>query len=274
MQFCLISDVHIDHTKWNWACMSHIPDSTPVVVAGDISNDVWQTSHWLVELKKRYSTVIWVAGNHDFYNVGLHKTILYNPEWAAQWPYPQDVADIYDHYARWSAAHHIHFLNRSSVVVDGVTFLGATGWHDFCAPGPSQAMQKAAWKYHMSDSSWIKWAVEASDPTDPIAEAATRDADWIKNAVAATTEPKVVITHHIPHTQLIKITTDPLWNQLNGSFLNTMLEACTHSSVAAWCYGHTHFRGDHVINGVRYLNNACGYPGENLSWNPILVEIE
>jgi predicted phosphodiesterase len=270
MQFCLISDVHIDHTEWNWRCMSDIPKSVPVVVAGDISNDVWEACYWLVELKKRYSTVIWVAGNHDAYNLGYHKTQILSKKW----PHPRDVAEIYDHYARWSKANDIHFLNRSSIKINGVSFLGATGWHDFRAPGPSEFLQKSAWNHYMSDREFIKWAVESSDPTDPIVEAATRDADWIKNAVCATTEPKVVITHHIPHNGLLKFTTDLLWNQLNGSFHNSMLETCADSSVAAWCYGHTHFRGEHVINGIRYINNACGYPGENPGWSPTLVDLD
>jgi hypothetical protein len=32
-------------------------------------------------------------------------------------------------------------------------------------------------------------------------------------------------------------------------------------------------REDQVLNGVRYINNARGYPGENGSWQPIEVDI-
>ena len=272
MKFHLVSDIHADVNPWNWDQLSNVDPSIPIVVAGDIANNVMTASQWMADLRKIFSTVIWVAGNHDFYNMGFRQTRLYDAEWERKWPYPGNVDEIYTHYARWSAEHDIHFLHRSSVVVQGVEFVGVTGWHNFDGSAHlTQHAQIDAWERYMSDSRWIEWA---SDPAYmAVMEAARRDADYVSQAVSANQLPKVVISHHIPNRQFIKFTTDVVWNLLNGSFVNTWLEDTANDSVAAWCYGHTHFRADQVLNGVRYINNARGYPGENASWEPIEVEI-
>ena len=130
MKFCLISDVHVDITAWDPARLAECsPDCNTIVVAGDISNDIWTTSRWIVELKKSFENVIWVAGNHDYYNVGFHRTRIFNPDIDKIYPYPKLYNEITAQSADWSQCYGIHFLHRSSIVKAGVRCLGATGWH-------------------------------------------------------------------------------------------------------------------------------------------------
>jgi hypothetical protein len=274
MRFTLISDVHVDSNKWDWNLLQDCDPTIPMVVAGDISNDVMETSLWIKQLRHMFPKVIWVAGNHDFYNLGFHHTRVYNAAWEAQWPYPRNVAEIYDHYTRWCEAHDVHFLHRSSVVVHGVQFVGVTGWHNFdAAPYLSLNDQTQAWQDHMMDSRYINWGVNTINDWKPVLQAALADADYLRAAVTQNDMPKVILSHHIPHRNLVKVTTNHMWNLLNGSFLNTELETVRHSSVKAWCYGHTHFRDDRVIDDIRHVNNARGYPRENLSWQPVEIEV-
>jgi predicted phosphodiesterase len=273
MRFTLISDVHVDSNAWDWSVLQHCDPTIPMVVVGDISNDVMETSYWIADLRSRFKQVIWVMGNHDAYNLGFHKTRLYDREFSAKWPYPRTVAEIYDHYARWSSAHDIHFLNRSNVIVDGVQFVGATGWHNFDAPNLRFDDQVQAWQDHMMDSNYINWGPGTHADHRPVLLAALDDAEYLRGAVSQNDLPKVVITHHIPHSRFVKVTHNPTWNLLNGSFLNTELETCVDASIRAWCFGHTHFRFDRDQNGVRYLNNARGYPRENENWFPVEVEV-
>lgn len=274
MKFTLISDVHVDMHVWDWHLLQHCDPLIPMVVSGDISNDVFETSSWIRGLRERFETVIWVAGNHDHYNLGFHRTRLYDPEFSTKWPYPRNVAEIYDHYARWSAAHDVHFLNRSAVVVDGVQFVGATGWHNFDGgSGLSFDDQVSAWQDSINDSRYINWGSSELGDFKPVMQAALEDADYIREAVKANTLPKVVVTHHIPHRNFVKVTHNITWNLLNGAFLNSELETCVDPSVKVWCFGHTHFRFDSVVNHVRYVNNARGYPRENESWSPVEIQI-
>ena len=272
MKFHLISDIHADINPWDWQTLSHLDTSMPMVVAGDINNDVMGTSRWLRELRKMFSTVIWVAGNHDFYNSGFQKTRLSDPVFDQAWPYPQTVAEIYDHYQRWSDHHGIHFLNRSSVIVDNVQFVGATGWHNFDAAAylPFES-QVSAWQKSMSDSHCCNW--DHDEPYQAVLEAARLDADYIRQAVSDNSLLKVVITHHIPQMEFVKFTTNVNWNLLNGSFLNSWLSDCVDPSIKCWCFGHTHYRTYKNYLGIDFINNARGYPRENASWQPIEVEI-
>lgn len=272
MKFWLLSDIHLDCNPWQWSHVAEINRSYPVVVAGDIANDIKVVCTWISQLRKMFDNVIWVAGNHCMYNQGFFKTRLYDSQWETQWPYPTNTHEIYDHYARWSAAHDIHFLNRSHVQVGGVEFIGATGWHNFDGSQYlTQNSQIDAWERYMSDSKWIDWAHD--DQSQAVMQAARQDADYLLHRVKVNQLPKVVITHHVPHRQFIKITTDPVWNMLNGSFVNSWLEAVQDPSICVWCYGHTHFRGDVDVQGIRYINNARGYMHENPSWEPILVDV-
>lgn len=273
MRFTLISDVHIDHT-WDWSLLQHCDPSIPMVVAGDISNDVFETSRWIKHLRSMFPCVVWVAGNHCFYNLGFHQTRIHNPEFDAEWPYPRNVTEIYDHYTRWSAAHDVHFLHRSSVVLDGVQFVGVTGWHNFdAADYLHMDHQVRAWRNHMMDARHINWGANTWGDFKPVLTASAQDAEYVQMAVAQNDLPKVIITHHVPHRDLVRITADPTWNLLNGSFLNSQLEDCAHDSVNTWCYGHTHFRDDRMMGHIRYVNNARGYPGENPSWQPMEIEV-
>jgi len=274
MRFTLISDLHVDINPWDWSVLQHCDPTIPMVVAGDISNDVMETSRWIVDLRARFEQVIWVMGNHDAYNLGFHQTRLYNREFDSKWPYPRTVPEIYDHYTRWSEAHDVHFLHRSSVTLDGVEFMGVTGWHNWdAAPYLTFEDQVQAWSDGMMDARYIRWSSDYSVDWKPVMTAALDDADYLRTAVSETDLPKVVLSHHIPHRNLVKVTANPMWNLLNGSFLNTELETVRHSSVKAWCYGHTHFRDDRVIDGIRHVNNARGYPRENSSWTPVEIEV-
>jgi predicted phosphodiesterase len=274
MRFTLISDVHADIHQWHWSDLQHCDPTIPMVVAGDISNDVFETSHWIKHLRSMFPKVIWVAGNHCFYNLGFHKSSLYNREFDAAWPRPRTVDEIYDHYTRWSKAHDVHFLHRHSVIMDGVQFVGATGWHNFdAAPYLNFDDQVSAWQNSMMDSTHINWGANKFGDFRPVLTAALDDADYLRETVRENSLPKVVITHHIPHRNLVKVTFNHTWNLLNGSFLNTELETCADPSVSTWCYGHTHFRDDRMIDGVRYVNNARGYPNENPSWSPVEIDV-
>ena len=276
MKFAVISDIHQDINPWDWNMLSTIPsDISTIVVAGDIDNDVWNTCTWLVQLKQQFETVIWTPGNHDFYNIGFHRTrAVPSRDWAMKWKSPFTVAEIYDHYSRWSIEHGIHFLHRSSVLHNGVTFVGATGWHDYIAGEPySTDVQISSWKRIIGDSRHIVWERNKIDHMLPL-HAAAGDAAAIKQMISQSSGPVVVVTHHLPHRRLTwQKPYDPVWTSLHGSFVNTMFEEINDEKIKYWIYGHTHQRNMTNIGDVCYVCNARGYPDENQNWLPIVLEV-
>lgn len=276
MRFMLVSDVHVDLNQWDWSFFENADtDVNTLVVAGDISNDVFEVSRWLVEAKARFANVIWVAGNHDFYNLGFHQTRLHDPGFSAKWPYPRIVSEMVDHYKRWSDANGITFLHRDKVTIDGVTFIGATGWHDYRGGEPySTEDQIAAW-YEVLNDRMISWqhGLIRPDHLKPF-DAGVKDWEYIRDQVASTTGPMVVITHHIPHRRFLwQRPHDRVWTLLHGSFVNTRMESISSPDIKYWIYGHTHKRDMSEMGQTTYVCNARGYRGENERWEPIVLEV-
>jgi hypothetical protein len=185
------------------------------------------------------------------------------------------VSEIHDHYHRWSQAHDVVYLNGSRTHMDGVDFCGATGWHDFQAGAPiSTSVQIQTWLTRISDSHNIDWGEPSrANNWKRVLLQAHEDAQRLQALAKCTLWPKVLITHHIPHRQLVKTTADPAWNALNGSFCNTQLENVQDPSIRVWCFGHTHFMYDKDIGSVRYVCNPRGYRGENPNWQPQTIEV-
>ena len=274
MKFCIISDVHVDITAWDPNRLkSASPDCNTIVVAGDISNDIWITSKWIAELKYHFVNVIWVPGNHDYYNTGFGKSRIVNPELDSKYPYPKLQTEIKEHYSKYSREHGIHCLTRESVVIDGVRFIGATGWHDFIAGEPfSKGDQILAW-FNDSNDNMIQWTNKGADPF-VLEDEANADCDFIRTAVAESTEPVVVVTHHLPHRQLSVFRPHLItWTKLHGMFANTKMESIIDPKIKYWCYGHTHYGSYREINGINYVCNPVGYPMENRNWQYVELDV-
>lgn len=272
MKFCLLSDVHVDITAWDPARLANrSPDCNTIVIAGDISNDIWITSKWIKSLKEEWPNVIWVAGNHDFFNVGFHRTRIFNMEVESLYPYPKTVDEMHAHYAKYSAENGIHYLNQSSVVIDGVRFIGGTGWHDFVAGEPfSKGDQILEWMD--THDGRIKWTNNRADPWI-IEETAKQTCEYITNAVNDSQEPVVVVTHHLPHRELsVRRPHDISWTKMHGMFVNTMMEKVCDPKIKYWCYGHTHYGSWKTIAGMNYVCNPVGYPMENRSWQYVELD--
>ena len=275
MKFCLISDVHADLRKWSWSEFEDQIDSPTLVVAGDISNYIDDTCKWIADAKNHFKNVVWVAGNHDFYNSGFHQTRLIDPNSAqSRLLYPRTVDQIIDHYRQWSEKHSIHFLHRDSVLIDGVRFIGCTGWHDFIAGEPyTTEVQIQTW-LSLNDKV-ILWADDQRCPDHmfPLKQAIA-DAEYLTDAVDASQEPTVIVTHHLPHRSLKwDRPEDPIWTKQHGGFVNTKMEKIINKNIKFWCYGHTHQRGMKDINGITYVCNSRGYWHENHNWQFISLEI-
>lgn len=274
MKFVLVSDVHVDLVQWHWdSVMDHCNSVDTLLIAGDISNSVSTTSRWLVEAKQRFKNVIWVAGNHDFYNCDFHTTkIVTSTQWS---PPPYDMTEMLAHYEKWSTAHGIHFLHRNLVEIEGVKFVGTTGWHDFSAGQPwPYEVQVLSWYQALSDTR-IVWNKDRIQPNhrNPLIAAQT-DAAWLANAVNTLSSPSVIVTHHLPSSWLKwDRPSDIMWTKLHGCFVNTLLENIHSEHIKYWCYGHTHQRQMKRIKNIEYVCNARGYQHENPNWTPIILEV-
>lgn len=245
MKIQLLSDLHHEFSR-------HVyqpTDADVIVLAGDI--DLGTAGiQWARTLEK---PVIYVAGNHEFYRSEMLSTIQLMRQHAE--------------------GTNVHFLERDSVVIDGVRFLGTTLWTDFELFGPEhkRGMLSIGGR-SLNDFKIVQYGTSRFTPEDSVV-LHKESVRWLEEQFAAPHDGKtVVVTHHMPLAQAV-----------SERYKNDMLSACFASRLdhlmgpaALWCYGHTHDSGDLTISGTRVVGNPRGYSRrqdtqENLSWNPALV---
>ena len=155
----VISDTHLNLWKYTDAQIAGIfPGSTSnLILAGDIGDPDEASLHKALSIaSKNYKRVIYIPGNHEFYNrePGSKKT----PASVLNWF--QRLDD------QWS---NFHFFYRRNEVIDGVRILGATGW--------STSPKMTAW-------------------SNSISEEGKKDIEFLEQGMSRSKEPVAVITHY------------------------------------------------------------------------------
>lgn len=243
MKIHLLSDLHNEFSRYE-----PVPtDADVVVLAGDIDLKTrgaeWARTAFDVP-------VIYVPGNHEYYKGNLITT---REKLLA------------------SGDHRVYVLDRQSVVLQGVRFVGVTGWTNYEATGNVRlAMWEAEQK--MNDFKKIRTGTtfRKTRPLDYV-ELAVQAERWLAAQLAEPFDgPTVVVTHHAPSLRSLSQShvLDDL--PLGAAYANRWEHLCG-SAVAAWLHGHTHEAVDYTLHGTRVVSNPRGYPGEDTGFNPNLV---
>lgn len=200
----------------------------------------------LEECSQKYRHVIWVMGNHEHYNFTFNKT--------------------YDH-IKSQLPTNVYLLEKESIEIEGVLFLGATLWTDM-NDGDDLTM------YHlkgcMNDFRIIKYHNEQNDYYRFQPEIAYRHhKDTLaffrialeNNRARPKPLPVVVVTHHAPSKLSIKprYADDHL---MNGGYSSDLSEfMLDHPEIRVWTHGHTHDEFKYQIGETTVLCNPRGYMG-------------
>ena len=211
-----------------------------VVLAGDISTGtrgvVWANATFSVP-------VVYVLGNHEFYGHKLDRLV-------------QQCMD--------AAAPHVHVLERRSVEIDGVRFLGCTLWTDFRLFGDAQrhhAMDQAG--QMMNDYRRIRLARDGFrrlKPVDTLKEH-EHSRRWLSDELAhGDLSRTVVVTHHAPHRGSLasRFRDDPV----SAAYVSDLSECL--GKVPLWIHGHTHAFADYRVGETRVVCNPRGYAQEQV----------
>lgn len=172
------------------------------------------------------------------------------------------------------------WLERESLVLDGVRFVGTTLWSDFdaLAPrGPSvslseqlQAREKAsrAAEYYLRQTDTTRGGEPFLAPQ--IREHALVCQEWLRKALAEPFEgPTVAVTHFAPSLR----SADPRYGLTPGTagFCNALDELLPYAD--AWLHGHLHCALDYHAEGCHVVANPLGYAskGEQSAFEPACV---
>lgn len=274
IRIAVLSDLHLnirrgellnsglgDAEAWAWLedvfrpALDEARTADLVVLAGDITEGT-PGILWAAETFAGIP-VIYVAGNHEFYEYD-QPSLLIQLEEAA------------------SKTDNVRFLeNRATeFTIRGrpLRVLGCTMWTDYELLGierTAEAMQEAG--FRISDHRWIKYRGERFWP-EHARELHRLSRAWLAGELtkgfAGTT---VVVTHHPPSGN--SISQEFEGNLLSPAFASDLTGLMTEHEPPLWIHGHTHHNVDYRVGATRVVSNQWGYPEEPLPLETKVVEI-
>ena len=234
MKLHVLSDLHTEFADFS----PPKTDADVVILAGDIGVGLGGIE-WAARRFAK-APVIYVPGNHEFYNhdIGLTDEL------------------------KAAAPANIHVLNNDTLQLDGVRYIGCTLWTDFKLYGEGEAwfaMRRA--KELIEDFASIKNGKRRFTPEDSV-ELHEASKAWLVGELEREFDgPTVVVTHHLPVPKSVakRYANDPL----NPAFANRLENVIEKYRPELWIHGHTHVPCDYELFGTRIVCNPRGYPGEN-----------
>ena len=204
----------------------------------------------------QFPHVIYVAGNHEFYN--------------GKWT--QSLKTLANECAKFP---NVYFLEAGSKKIDDVTFIGGTLWTDMNKGDP---LTLHAVRDMMNDFRVIKKDLEGYTnlkPHDTVMRH-KQMLGYIKTVVAERPDEKfVVVGHHSPSFQSVHegYKSETL---MNGAYHSDLSEfILDRPQIKLWVHGHTHHPFDYMIGETRVVCNPRGYESDGYSedsgWNPNIV---
>ena len=259
-----MSDLHLECDGMEPWYMPRIEGEKDMVLvlAGDITanHNQWKDkpsldrySPWIKDVCARHKAVIYIKGNHEDYCGHMEAT---EDHWKAMSRHIENL----------------HFLNRDTVVIDGVRFLGCTLWTHLNPIGEGIALAM------MNDFDFIwadgelfntyRWRLEHDACMYFLETELAKDFDG----------ETVIVTHHSPSFK--SIVGERLLDPSNVCYANNLDRLMWYNPIKLWIHGHTHDSLNYTvgdeIQSTQVICNPRGYSDSrlNLDFNPLLtVEI-
>lgn len=268
MKLQIASDLHLDFDRaydeeimFGPDSLSLEPTDADVLI---LAGDVWESKAnfrtaigWFCELLSHYPHVVYIYGNHEFYNMDINDV---------DQVMEQTVSEI-----NLKGHKNFHLLNNRSVKIDGYRFIGATLWTDY---NRNERFMKVAESY-MADHRLIEDRTSWNEKFGPSTALQLHDTckRFIQSELTDKNDPTigrtVVVTHHLPSYQSVH----PMFAGAltNPAFASQLDELVVQSDL--WIHGHTHKSCDYELDGCRVVCNPRGYfPQElNLQYSPALT---
>lgn len=259
MKIKVVSDLHLEFADINIKNNDN-NDIDVLVLSGDIlvaskvhkpeSEYGKRFRDFLKRVSFQFPHVVYVAGNHEFYDSGKFWGSLAELELACM---------VHDN---------VYFLERSTKQIDDVLFVGGTLWTDMNKYDP---LTLHAVRDMMNDYRAIRNDYNGFIPLKPAdtVERHRKTREYIFHVADENKDKKiVVVTHHTPSFQSCseQYKHDYLMNGAYHSELSE--EILQRPQIKLWTHGHTHHCFDYTIGETRVVCNPRGYDGyEATGWN-------
>ncbi len=229
----IISDVHCEfHRDGGVKWCNDLPVVAPIlVIAGDFATHR-QLVRNLTILCKKFEHIVFVCGNHEYY--GSNRGDVNN-----------DLAKVGRQFPNF------HWLNNSSVEIEGQRFIGATMWF---RDDPYNWMYKDQLNDFNQIAGFSKWVYKENRETIDFFQKNMQKGDF-------------VVTHHLP--SMLSVSEFFKDSQTNRFYVCDISEIIREKKPAIHHHGHAHRNTDHYLYDTRVVCNPGGYTGyePNLEFN-------
>ncbi len=231
MNIQVISDIHLEFGSFDLP----YEDCDMLIAAGDIGVGT-EGLEWLQTLNV---PVIYVAGNHEYWG--------------------HEINELRKMLASNSKGSNVHYLEKNSVTVGGVRFIGCTLWTNFNECDDEEKMQEL--ESIMNDFRYI-YSGDASITPKQLIIINQDSKQWLDKEINKPHDgPTVVVTHHAPSLKSWATDKD---DYLKYAYCNELETMFKDKQIDLWVHGHIHHSSDYSKHGVRVICNPRGYKGYQL----------
>jgi Icc-related predicted phosphoesterase len=266
MKFALASDIHLEFGPIE---LKNTEGADVLVLSGDIcvakdlrSPDPYEimdtkksaeVQKFFAQCCEEFKYVIYVMGNHEHYHGDFKYTI---------------------NMLRKNLSHHknLHILDKESLMVDDVIFVGGTLWTDMNKEDPHTLYAIAGVMNDfktVNNSNHVRYfRDEDGNSHERVARLMPEDVvvdhkemvSFIDSVCAMNPYGKIVVVgHHAPSKQ----STHPRYKGeqlINGAYSSDLSEfMLDRPQIKVWTHGHTHEPFDYMIGNTRVVANPRGY---------------
>jgi predicted phosphodiesterase len=246
----VMSDLHQDGFAYKFKNPS---TDEILILAGDTANSVKSLAKFLAYSSELFKSVIVIFGNHEYYKGTEYSKI---------------ETELIQKLAELTSATNIHILNKNTITLDNITFIGATLWTNFRRDPPSPIEAKK-WVYD-----FVLMKLNCDELVTPswMAQKCKEEMQYIRNQCNSISGKKVVITHFPPILEFAH----PKWgtlsqNPLNAYFINDLYHELEDLEFSVWICGHTHDSKTFKIEDKQFICNPRGYRHEFADFNDELI---
>ena len=253
---CIAQDLHDHPEPANTADQAAIANGTGL---GRRQMTAQRFRDFFKRCSFQFPHVIYIMGNHEFYNGKFYAGIDYMREECAKYP-------------------NVYMLEQDMKIINNVVFVGGTLWTNMNKRDP---LTMHAIEGMMNDFRIIRNDARNYACMSALDVAIRHDKTlaYIEHIVHEHRNKKcVVVGHHTPSFQSMH----PMYAHdtlMNGGYHSDLSEfILDHPQIKLWTHGHTHHPFDYTIGETRIVCNPRGYENDGYSeqtgWNPnILLEI-
>lgn len=269
MKISLVSDVHLEFGDLDFA---NDQGAEVLILGGDIcvARDIAQHDPYGVmgpeyrsnryhdffqRCHDRFPHVIYIVGNHEYYHGDFGTSLTH-------------LRDVLSYLPR------LHVLEKESITIDDVTFLGGTLWTDMNSEDPDtlyrirsymndfRIIKDSRYPVHYKDSEGKHHTREGRFSPEASVEEHRAMVKFVKETVDADpTGRYVVVGHHSPS----RSSTHPQYadqTMVNGAYSSDLDQfILDRPQIRLWTHGHTHHEFDYMIGSCRVMCNPRGYHG-------------